>query len=202
MAARPIAVTNYAKSWPVAAFLACAMQVGTGGACTLEYLRARGQMGYEFFASNDNPTIHDVTTARTAAEQLEHIRAVLQPTVADLAAAIGVSRQAVYGWMQGKPISGEYANKLSALSDVADLLTREGLKATAEILRRKIAGGKTMFDIVREGGAVDTAGAQLVAILRREAQQRARLEARLGKRAKPTRDIFEDAGAPAGDERA
>jgi hypothetical protein len=78
--------------------------VGTGGAATLNYVKERGAKGYPYAIYDSSQKAVDVIASQTPAENLEHIRAVLRPTVTDLASVLGVSRQAIYDWQSGKAI--------------------------------------------------------------------------------------------------
>ncbi|MGH8807204.1 MAG: hypothetical protein ACREX0_04930 [Noviherbaspirillum sp.] len=183
---------------PLTAF---ALQVGTGGAATAEYYKQRGNKGYAFAHYESLPSETGLVETRSAAENVAHIREVLKPAVTELASLFGVSRQAVYDWQGGKPTSAENARKLEDLAKAADLFVRESLTASSNVLRRKIAGGKTLFDVVREGGSAEDAARLLVQMVRRETEQRNALEARLAKRKKAAID-YADAGAPMLDESA
>ncbi len=176
------------------------LQVGTGGAATVEYLKTRGSRGYAFVASD--PLHEHAGTARVAtpAENLQRIRTVLQPNVTDLARSLGVSRQAIYDWQAGRPISAENVARIGALARAADVFAREGLQATAQVMRRPISGGKNFLEVVRSGGSPEVAAQELIEIVRRELLQRERRKARLSARPRPTREEFSDLGAPALDE--
>lgn len=163
-----------------------ALQVGTGGAETAEYYKQRGQMGYAFAAYDRVSASEDPRSNRTPAEDLSHIRAVLKPAITDLAHALGVSRQAIYDWQNGKPMAAENAARLTDLARAADVFAAEGLTASAQLLRRPITSGKRLFDIAREGGSAEEAAQKLAQIVRRELHQRRQLAKRLGHRKRST----------------
>ena len=177
---------------------AVALLVGTGGQATSDYYRQRGVKGYALAACASAPDTRALPI-RTPAEDLAHIRAILQPSVTDLASALGVSRQAVYDWNQGKPVAPANAARLAGLAKAADVLSREGLTTTGSVLRRPIIAGKSLFDIVRDGGAAEDAARKLLEIVRREQQQREKLAARLVDRRDRVASI-EDYGLPMLDE--
>ena len=122
---------------------------------------------------------------RTSAENLARIREILKPTITELANLFGVSRQAVYDWQAGKPLAQENAAKLDDLAKAADALAATGIDGSSQLLRRKIAGSKSLLDVVREGGSATSAAQVLAQTLVREAKQRERLALRLAGRAKP-----------------
>jgi transcriptional regulator with XRE-family HTH domain len=174
---------------------ATALLVGTGGQPTADYYRQRGVKGYALAAYASASDIQALPI-RTPAEDLAHIRATLKPSVTDLASALGVSRQAVYDWNLGKPVAAANAARLADLAKAADVLSVEGLTTTGSILRRPIIAGKSLFDIVRDGGAAENAARKLLQIVQREQQQRERLAVRIAGRRRPA----EDYGSPMLDE--
>jgi hypothetical protein len=190
-------VLGFLASLPVVAF-----QVGTGGAVTLDYLKMRGNKGYALIACDrDRDFSPAVLTAWSAADELEHIRMVLQPSVTDLAKALGVSRQAIYDWQAGRPIAAGNVPRLKDLATAADLFAREGLHATPHLMRRPIADGNNIFDIIRSGGSAELAARTLIDIVRHELRQREKLKTRLAERALSTREDFRELGAPMLDEK-
>lgn len=182
------------------ASLVVGLQVGTGGASTVEYVKSKGSMGYAFAnydqAVPSSDWTSNVTAVRSPAEDLAHIRNVFRPSITDLANALGVSRQAVYDWQAGKPIAADNAARLSDLGRAADLFAREGLTATAQLLRRPITSGKNLFQLVRDGGSAEEATHALIDIVKREALQRERLQARLAGRPPLSREAYADIGTP------
>jgi transcriptional regulator with XRE-family HTH domain len=189
-------VLSLITSLPVFGF-----QVGTGGAATIDYVKTRGSKGYAFVAC-DGPEAPAISRVPSAAEHLAQIRNVLRPSITDLAKALGVSRQAIYDWQDGRPIAPENVARLQDIARAADLFAREGLEATAHVMRRPITDGKSFFDIVREGGYAEPTARVLIDIVRREMKQREQLKARLANRARPAHKDFRDAGAPMLDEKS
>lgn len=195
-----LAIGAYRHPMPVAlGLLVFGLQVGTGGAATPDYYKARGGKGYalavcepdtgEAFASRSSP-----------AESLAFVRTVLRPSVADLAKAFGVSRQAIYDWQAGRAIAAENAARIEDVARAAEIFAREGLQATPQMMRRTISGGKNFFEILRDGGSAESSARTLIDIVRRELNQRQNLQARLTKRPRPVRDELQDAGTPMLDE--
>jgi hypothetical protein len=177
------------------------LEVGTGGAATFEYVKVRGNRGYPFAYYDSATRVADAIAPRSPIENLEHIRSVLSPTVTQMAELLRVSRQAIYDWQAGKPIAGENTLRLADLARGADVLAVEGLRGTAEVLRRSIRNGKSFFALVAEGGSAESAARTLVEIVRTEARQRQAIKERLAGRKRPTREAFEELGAAMLDER-
>lgn len=161
---------------------AIALQVGTGGAQTEEYYRRRGAKGYPFVPYDPIVPIGEAIAARTSADDLSHVRAVLHAAVTDLAYALQVSRQTIYDWQNGQPVNPRHASQLADLARAADVFAAEGLTTSAQLLRRPINSGKRLFDIAREGGSAEDAARKLIDMVRREARQRQILAERLAGR--------------------
>jgi DNA-binding XRE family transcriptional regulator len=181
--------------------LVLALKVGTGGLATAEYYKERGTKGYAFVCFNSGPSTNVTQPCRTPADDIARIRAILKPAIGDLAQALGVSRQAIYDWQNGKPITAENAARLTDLASAADVFSNEGITGSAQALRRPIVDGKTLFDIARDGGSTEMAARTLVDRIRRELSQRERLAARLAGR-RPAAGSVDDDGTPMLDERA
>lgn len=186
-------------------YLMCALLAGTGGYTTADYFAKRNDHGYKFVQFEGLPPATGIAAqediVRTPAENLARIREILKPTITELAHLFGVSRQAVYDWQAGKLTAPENAAKLDDLAKAADALALTGIEGSSQLLRRKIAGGKSLLDVVREGGSAASAAQVLAQTLGREAKQRERLALRLAGRAKPNVP-HDDYGVPMLDERS
>lgn len=176
------------------------LRVGTGGDSLGAYLIYRNSTGSGFFKREADSHSVAPPSRTNSSEDLAHIRAVLKPNVTDLARALGVSRQSVYSWQSGAPVSADNAERLARLARAADILAGADFSPTAHITRRPIAEGKNLFEIVREGESAEDAARTLIKIIRRERTQRDNLRKRLATRRQPTRDDFLDLGAPMLDE--
>ena len=133
--------------------------IGTGGEISLEHLRRSTE--HALYAS---PTfeIVEVEQARTPSENLTRIRNVLNPAISDLATTFGVSRQSVYNWLNGEPITDENAAKLQDLVQAVDVLAHEGMTVTAALLKRKFANGRTLLQVAQKGESARNAALLLV----------------------------------------
>jgi hypothetical protein len=176
------------------------LEVGTGGSATFVYVLSRGDRGYPFAGYEWSRRIAEAIVGATVVENISRIRAVLIPTVTDLAGLLGVSRQAIYDWQAGEPIAPENSARLEQLAKAADLLAIEGVRGTSQALRRPIRNGKTFFDLVKEGGPAESAARGLIQIIRTENNQREALRKRLAGRKRPSREAFGEIGAPMLDE--
>jgi len=173
------------------------LEVGTGGYETFEYFTTRGDRGYWSAPFEWLHRFAEAIIGTTVTEKLARIREVLVPTMTDLAALLRVSRQAVYDWQVGKEITAENLHRVERLAKAADVLAVEGLRGTSSALRRPVKGGKTFFQLVKQGASAEDAARSLVRMLRVEADQREAVQKRLvGRKRRPSREIFEDFGVP------
>jgi len=183
------------------AAITLAFQVGTGGLETAEFYTQRGAMGYRMAAFEHPADDKNYETVRNPVDDLQQIRAILKPSMGDLAKALGVSRQAVYDWLRGRPIMADNAARVAELARAVDVFAAAGVTGNTQLLRRPISAGRTLFDIAREGGSVEDAARTLVERIGREQAQRERLAARLAGR-RPLRDSIDDYGTPMLNEQA
>lgn len=156
--------------------------MGTGGELSLAHVQ-RSSAQQALYAA-PRVEVVEVEHFRTPSENLTRIRAVLNPAVSDLATTLGVSRQSVYNWLNGEPVADENAAKLQDLAQAADVLAHEGVAINAPLLKRKFANGKTLMQVAQAGESARDAALLLVRILKREAVQSERMNARFANRAK------------------
>lgn len=89
---------------------------------------------------------------RTPRQHLENIRAVLKPTVSDLAATFEVSRQAIYKWLseESKPEVEKLA-RVQALSQIADKFKTARVIRPGALLQMNAIDDRSLLDIVKSG---------------------------------------------------
>jgi transcriptional regulator with XRE-family HTH domain len=131
---------------------------------------------------------------RTPQENIAQIRAVFKPSIAELASIFNVSRQTVYNWISGEKPSLESVEKLNDLATAADLFLTEGSTSSSFLARRKLENGKTLVEIVRDGGSAQNAARALLQIAQKEISQRQTLQRRLANRT-PAQE-YSDIGSP------
>lgn len=170
-----------------------AYKAGTGGIVDINYLNNRQDQGYKFaFIINlPSPTIRD---SHLSAQHLTRIKQIIKPSIAELASLFDVSRQTIYNWLSGEEPSMENVIKIEQLLKTANFLADAGL-TSSQLLKRKIIGTQSLFDIIQRGDSSFEAAQQLVNIIQKETKQRAVLEERLkGRQSKPKN--FDDYGSP------
>ena len=86
---------------------------------------------------------------RSAAEHLNNIKQVLNPAVSNLATVFGVSRQAIYKWMNSESTpEPENLQRIVALSHAADSFHNAGITNAATLLKIKAFDGLSLLDLV------------------------------------------------------
>jgi transcriptional regulator with XRE-family HTH domain len=144
--------------------------VGTGGDYSPSYHVARSEKSA--FSRHPTPSAQR-TNGFAIAKDIEYTKTALNLTMSELARGLGVSRQALYNWIDGGPIKDDNLAKLNDLKSAADVIVSANLPQHALLLRRKLPGGKTLLETAGSG-AVDAAHA-LVQMVKIEAEQRAAL---------------------------
>lgn len=124
----------------------------------------------------------------TTADNLIKIRNVFKPAVSDLANMFGVSRQAIYNWLSGEEPIDVHAEKIKDLASAAELAIQSGVAINGHVLKRKIVNGKSLFELVQSGESAKDSMLELLKILKRETEQRKKIEQRLARRTQPRID--------------
>jgi len=125
---------------------------------------------------------------RTAAEALSYVRTTLKPAVTELATIFGVSRQAIYNWQAGEHISEGNQALLYELAAAADRIVAHPLAGKVSA-KRKLPGGKSLFEAVADGMPGVEAAGKLIAMAEKEGAQRAAMESRLKTRNRAAVDL-------------
>lgn len=114
--------------------------------------------------------------------QIATIRKVFSATISDIAAALGVSRQTVYNWINGKPMIENHLTQLENFASAANAVQDAEIPVAGWVLKRKIMNGKSLLDAVREGESAQVFVAQFIQIVRSDEEQRKRMNHRLAGR--------------------
>jgi len=101
------------------------------------------------------------------AAHLSKIRQVLNPTISDLATAFGVSRQAIYKWLDNESTpESDHLQRIRSLSLAADAFRDAGVARAASLLTVKAFAGKSMLDLVAVNGLLPQHTQALIAEVR------------------------------------
>jgi len=129
---------------------------------------------------------------RTPAEDIARIRKVFSPAVSDFAKVFSVSRQAIYNWFNGVKPSLQHTDRLRDFALAADLFAETAIPMTGALLKRKIVEGKSLLEIVHEGGSARDAAQLLIQIIKSETSQREMLATRFAGRITTIRSAESD----------
>jgi transcriptional regulator with XRE-family HTH domain len=149
---------------------------------------------FQVTATGSGTREKNLACTNSPVQNLAQIRKVFHPSITELANLFGVSRQAIYDWQAGKGVSNEHAEKVEMLAKAAARIAAAEVPVS-QMLRRKLPGGKTLFEIVKDGDSAEVAALKLIDMARRDIEQRRRLEARLSGRKRPLIDRG-DIGSP------
>jgi len=161
-----------------------ASSTATGGSNDVSLIKDRPQNGHDCWTQLAQPRVEG--DIRDVTECLLRIRQFFSPSVSDLAATLGVSRQTVYNWQNGEQPKDALAEKLSDLARAADVFAQSNIQFSSALARRKFANGKTLFQVVESNESATEAAKLLVRIIETENRQRKVLEARFANRPKTT----------------
>lgn len=183
--------------------IACALG-GTGSVFSLSHAHEWGKM------LDSRVPYFDVRTPdvdvvrpdiRSAAEHLANIRQVLDPAIADLATAFGVSRQAIYKWIGGESMpEDDKLARIRSLSLAADAFQKTGVTRASSLVKMKAFEGRSLLDMVAAGQLVPEHTQTLIA----EAQVMDAAYDRSGlakSKAKPSEDWRTEVSIPGSPER-
>jgi transcriptional regulator with XRE-family HTH domain len=174
---KPILLTGASQTIvALVAVAAMASTAGTGSSNDVSLLKDKLSNGPSYWTSLAQP--QSQANVRDVTECLLRIREFFLPSVSDLAATLGVSRQTVYNWQNGERPKEAQAEKLSDLAKAADVFAQSHIQFSSALARRKFANGKTLFQVVESNDSATEAAKLLVQILETEARQRKVLEAR------------------------
>jgi DNA-binding transcriptional regulator YiaG len=91
-------------------------------------------------------------------EAIRQIRNKLGLKMSEVADIFGVSRQAVYLWLEGGNLKPEYSQRIWDISRIADQLQSAGIERPEHFIHRPVsADGLTLYQLLSRGGNVDTA---------------------------------------------
>lgn len=187
----PAAIQNTVRvetrPWPV-------RNPGTGGLPLIELVRS--DIGYSMAPVVINLP-HAVVTP--FADLMQVVQLGFGRTMSSLPGVFGVSRQTLYNWLKGETPKVVYQERIRQLANAASLFQDLGFSPTTQALSRVLLNGKSFLLLVAEGADGKNTAKQLVSLVRRGDDSRARLNALVGgRRAKL---LAHDIGTPALDEK-
>jgi transcriptional regulator with XRE-family HTH domain len=197
--------TNYktlsVNRYVVGSAVFVAFAVGTGGYSTPQCFISRSSKGYSEERIVTAQSVNAVATrneglaAPSQAKDLKLIRDYFKPSVAQLAASLGVERQTIYNWQAGKGVTDERREVIRELASACSKLVEIGIAAGDDILRRKISNGQTLLQLIASGTPAGEAVVLANSIIEVEKNERQFLAEHLRRRVMGTIDTT-DSGKP------
>lgn len=117
-----------------------------------------------------------------AHHDLDTIIDLMKPSMSQLAAALGVSRQRIYDWRNGEGMSATNSERMSSLLTAARILS-ERSSIPSRVANRKLSGGNTFWDALAAGISPSDAAASVVKLLDRDESERSALKRSLARHA-------------------
>ena len=113
---------------------------------------------------------------------IEVLISLMKPSMSQLAAAFGVSRQRIYDWRNGAGMSPVNAEQLSALLAGARVLSEGCPGQLCQTANRKLGDGKTYWGAVASGSSPVDVAKNALRIIERDASERNALKRSLASR--------------------
>lgn len=85
--------------------------------------------------------------------RIRRIQKVLNVSISDLASVLGVSRQAIYKWLSGGPVSDLNRERFEDLAEAAHVLAPYSKTQALMLNRRRNTGGLTLVESMRSGAS-------------------------------------------------
>lgn len=126
-----------------------------------------------------SPIIEGYLIGDPAAKDISRIREILSISISEIASTLKVSRQTIYGWINGGPISKGNSYNLAQLASVANVFKDANVAVTPYALRRRFNGEPPILQTLANGGNAVGAAQALIETLRTETQQQRLMTKRL-----------------------
>ncbi|WP_027994226.1 hypothetical protein [Simplicispira psychrophila] len=169
------------------------LEAGTGGLTIEPFIRQN--MGYQ-------PYVVLVPTQPVEAmpytKLMAQVKAGFGRTMSRLPEVFGVSRQTLYNWLDGETPKPAHHERLTELAEAAQVFAELGIKPTTAMLDRTVVQGKSFLQLLANGADGKETAKQLIRIVQRASDSRAKLDNLLAGRKEKT--TAADFGAAALDE--
>lgn len=143
------------------------LQPGTGGLVSPELLQQ--PWGYAMVP------VQQAEPASPYATMMEQVRAGFGRNMSRLPEVFGVSRQALYNWLNGDTPAASQHARIRNLAEAAAVFLESDFKPNSASLDRVLSGGKSFLQLMSEGADGRATAEKLVRVMARSAQARGRL---------------------------
>ena len=106
---------------------------------------------------------------------IDALIALMSPSMSQLAAAFGVSRQRIYDWRNGAGMSPANLDQMRALLTAARMLSQKSSVPLSQIGARKLSNGKSFWTEIASGTHPVDAAASVAKIIERDESERSAL---------------------------
>lgn len=113
---------------------------------------------------------------------IEALISLMKPSMSQLAAAFGVSRQRIYDWRNGAGMSVQNTEQMSALLTAARMLSERSAAPLSHIANRKLSSGKSFWNAIASGVPPIDAATSALKIVERDESERNALKRSLASR--------------------
>jgi len=120
----------------------------------------------------------EIAYAPSTAQMLSRIRDVFGLRMSEIAQIFGVSRRAAYDWLEGAIPKPDTVTKIYNVDKYAQELRASGITSLERYVRRPIASGRSLLDLLMSGENIDAA----IAIIRHIAAEDTMNRKQLGRR--------------------
>lgn len=152
---------------------------GTAGTATEYFCAERLVNGapYQFVKLADKTHVR----ASSPQSDIETVIALTKPSMSQLAAAFGVSRQRIYDWRSGAGMSSGNAERMSELLTAVRVISDHSA-TPGHAASRKTGNGKSFWEAVASGVSPMAAATAAIKILERDEMERQALKRSLASR--------------------
>ncbi|HET7108118.1 MAG TPA: hypothetical protein VFI38_14995 [Candidatus Acidoferrum sp.] len=160
------------------------------------------RFGLEIISTIRGPVQYKVRTkqvlnyAPSTAQLLSTIRDVFALRMSEVAQIFGVSRRAVYDWLEGVTPKPETTARIYALSKYADELKTSGLSSIEHFIYRPVVGDRSLLDLLKSGDNIEEA----IVVIKRTAAEEEKNRRQSGRRTSETStasvDGFDEVSTP------
>lgn len=153
---------------------------GTAGSTTEDFCATRLSQGAPYQFMRIAPKTNSL--AEGSKNDIDAFIALMEPSMSQLAAAFGVSRQRIYDWRKGAGMSSENADRMNALLGVARMLNERASTSLPQVVTRKLKGGKSFWESIASGTDPVEAAEFALSIFEREDREREAIKGSLASR--------------------
>jgi transcriptional regulator with XRE-family HTH domain len=157
--------------------LSTVLIAGTGSVCAIRNVESNnGFFGRPIITVIDRNL--DSRSGHIAQKQLLRIRSAFGLNMSELARVLGVSRPALYSWIQGVEPRPDAIARIWALDEHAKTIASLKIPRVSSLLRRPILDGKNLLDLLTANQFVAEGIANIQQVIETDRPERSRIRAK------------------------